>query len=321
MEISADKLVEETCATENTKAGSNDKPLSEVNDILGSDPEVKFISDSVDVNNEPEANINIASDSKSKVKPNSETDVNSGSDTEVKVIYKFCDLKGDLVEAWKCAFKDYIPNHVEVYKGDIFKDGPAADAIVSPANSFGFMDGGIDMAYSQHFGWQLQKRLQKLIRQKKFGELLVGDCLILPTMDRHNQNSVDWSKFNEGQPIKYLISAPTMRVPLDVDKTANAYLAFRGIILAVKEFNVMTGSHPIRSVLCPGLGTAVGRMPSDRCAFQMLQAFERYEMGLHKQMLAPSDLCIPVFDHLKMSAYSDQEEKASSKKRSMNKQS
>ena len=26
---------------------------------------------------------------------------------------------------------------------------------VSPANSFGFMDGGIDAAYSRHFGWQM----------------------------------------------------------------------------------------------------------------------------------------------------------------------
>lgn len=26
---------------------------------------------------------------------------------------------------------------------------------VSPANSFGFMDGGIDMVYSRHFGWQM----------------------------------------------------------------------------------------------------------------------------------------------------------------------
>ena len=30
-----------------------------------------------------------------------------------------------------------------------------ADAIVSPANSFGFMDGGIDMVYSKRFGWQM----------------------------------------------------------------------------------------------------------------------------------------------------------------------
>lgn len=63
---------------------------------------------------------------------------------------------------------------LQISSGDIFKDAPAADAIVraamhtngtqstayaspqvSPANSFGFMDGGIDMAYSLHFGWQM----------------------------------------------------------------------------------------------------------------------------------------------------------------------
>jgi hypothetical protein len=33
-----------------------------------------------------------------------------------------------------------------------------ADAILSPANSFGFMDGGIDLLYSNFFGWELQDR-------------------------------------------------------------------------------------------------------------------------------------------------------------------
>lgn len=40
--------------------------------------------------------------------------------------------------------------------------------------------------------------------------------------------------YNEGKPIKYLISAPTMRIPMDVDTTPNAYLAFRAVILAGK---------------------------------------------------------------------------------------
>ena len=31
-----------------------------------------------------------------------------------------------------------------------------------------------------------------------------------------------------------------------------------------------TGQEPIHSVLCPGLGTAVGRMPFKRCALQVL---------------------------------------------------
>ena len=45
--------------------------------------------------------------------------------------------------------------HMKVSQGDIFNGAPVADAIVSPANSFGFMDGGIDYCYSEHFGWQM----------------------------------------------------------------------------------------------------------------------------------------------------------------------
>lgn len=37
---------------------------------------------------------------------------------------------------------------------------------------------------------------------------------------------------NEGSPIRYLISAPTMRVPADVSETINAYLAFRAVLQA-----------------------------------------------------------------------------------------
>ena len=48
------------------------------------------------------------------------------------------------------------------------------------------------------------------------------------------------STMNEGQPIRYLISAPTMRVPANVAKTTNAYLAFRavlraGVLIPVRE--------------------------------------------------------------------------------------
>ena len=43
---------------------------------------------------------------------------------------------------------------------------------------------------------------------------------------------MDWSTFNGGKPIKYLISAPTMRVPETVAETPNSFLAFRAVILA-----------------------------------------------------------------------------------------
>lgn len=39
--------------------------------------------------------------------------------------------------------------------------------------------------------------------------------------------------------------------------------------ILVEKHNNTPGNEPIRSVLCPGLGTAVGRMPPERCAYQV----------------------------------------------------
>ncbi len=39
---------------------------------------------------------------------------------------------------------------------------------------------------------------------------------------------------NQGQPIRYLICAPTMRIPTTVSKTVNSYLAFRAVLRAGK---------------------------------------------------------------------------------------
>jgi hypothetical protein len=50
---------------------------------------------------------------------------------------------------------------VEVVRGG-FESLPAFDCMVSPANSFGLMDGGIDAAIIQFFGEQLQERVQNV---------------------------------------------------------------------------------------------------------------------------------------------------------------
>jgi hypothetical protein len=63
-----------------------------------------------------------------------------------------------LVEAWRHCLAGI--SGVEVIHGDICR--VECDAIVSPANSFGFMDGGLDLALSLRFGWDLQERLQTL---------------------------------------------------------------------------------------------------------------------------------------------------------------
>ncbi|MBA3712371.1 MAG: macro domain-containing protein [Pyrinomonadaceae bacterium] len=177
------------------------------------------------------------------------------------------DRDADVVRAWTKHFAD--TPQVEASQGDIF-DVPA-DAIVSPANSFGFMDGGIDLAYSYRFGWQLQERLQELLRTEHDGELPVGDAVIIETGD------ADY---------RYLVSAPTMRMPMIVSNTVNAYLAFRATLRAVREHN-RRGEDKIRSVLCPGLATATGAMSPEVCARQMWAAYAICVLG---QMNSPQAL-------------------------------
>ncbi|KAK3096701.1 hypothetical protein FSP39_002545 [Pinctada imbricata] len=203
------------------------------------------------------------------------------SDKMDPVVYKFRDINKKMVQCWDSTFSKYKGQGIEVSCGDIFQGGPEVDAIVSPANGFGFMDGGIDMVFSRHFGWQMQKRLQKLLKEEYHGELMVGNAVIIPAYEADNPPKPEDIKGCNGEkPIKWLISAPTMRVPLDVSDTANAYLAFRGIIIAVQKHNQDPTKEPIKSVLCPGLGTAVGSMDPQICATQMLNAYESFALGL-----------------------------------------
>ncbi|MBZ4423308.1 macro domain-containing protein [Myxococcus sp. RHSTA-1-4] len=173
---------------------------------------------------------------------------------------KLRDLNPAMVLAWRRAFLHC--EGVEVSGGDIFEE--RADAIVSPANSFGYMDGGIDLVYSQFFGWDLQARLRELLRKEHHGELPVGSAVIIET--RHAE-------------IPWLVSAPTMRIPMAVPDTVNAWLAFRATLRAVLAHNAANPARPIRSLLCPGLCTAVGKMPPERAARQMRHAWNVVVLG------------------------------------------
>lgn len=161
------------------------------------------------------------------------------------------DRKVELCAAWADAFHDVADVQI-THDETFFAPGLRADAIVSPANSFGFMDGGIDDLYSIHFGRDLQERLQERIRGMAMQEVIVGDAIGIATN-------------NEEIPV--CIVAPTMRVPLDVADTANAFLATRAALIFAQAMKMET-------VLCPGMCTGVGRMPLARCAAQMRAAWD-----------------------------------------------
>jgi O-acetyl-ADP-ribose deacetylase (regulator of RNase III) len=122
--------------------------------------------------------------------------------------------------------------------------------MVSPANSFGIMDGGLDAAIRDTLGFTVQQRAQRAIVERHHGELPVGAAELVETGDAR------W-------PV--LVIAPTMRIPESVEETLNAYLAFRAMLLACKRAN-------IASLVCCGLGTGIGGMEPRRSAVQMRMA-------------------------------------------------
>lgn len=170
--------------------------------------------------------------------------------------YILADTNPKLISAWREVFSE--TPQVKIIEGDITK--LKADALVSPANSFGFMDGSLDYAISERLGWHLEKELQQRIKNLPEGELLVGQAMILETNDAD---------------IPYLISAPTMRIPtnFNIDTSINAYLAMKAILIQANK------DERIHTVTIPGLCTGVGRMQPIICAKQMWYAFEEIVLG------------------------------------------
>src|SRR4051795_8384399 len=82
-----------------------------------------------------------------------------------------------LAAAWEAFCGDV--EGVEVHRGSILD--VQCDAVVSPANSFGFMDGGIDALYLRQFGDEIQERLRRVIFERHHGELMVGAAEIIET--------------------------------------------------------------------------------------------------------------------------------------------
>ena len=80
----------------------------------------------------------------------------------------------EIIKEWEVFFCEI--ENVTILKEDVSK--VSCDALVSPTNYFGFMDGGIDYAISMRLGWNLQYKLQKIIRNLPEKALLVSKHLL-----------------------------------------------------------------------------------------------------------------------------------------------
>ncbi len=168
------------------------------------------------------------------------------------------DTNSELVEELRKAFQS--APEVDCVCGDILE--LARHVLVSPANSYGFMDGGIDAAYTAFFGKRIQSIVQEAVNRRPEGYLPVGASLAVRT--GHSR-------------IPYLIVAPTMQVPEGVP-SLNCYRAMRAILRLVDQEPVLS-----QDVFCPGLATGTGEVPFDAAAQEMFRAYADWKnrrMGL-----------------------------------------
>ncbi|HEX9058989.1 MAG TPA: macro domain-containing protein [Clostridia bacterium] len=159
----------------------------------------------------------------------------------------FVDINNEVIESLKNQFGE--DKGINFICGDILK--VARGAVVSPANSYGYMDGGIDEAYIRYFGLELEVAVRNRLSLIG-GSLPVGSAFTIETGDER---------------IPYMIFAPTMEMPGEV-LPRNCYLAMRAIL---REIDRSNGRYD--EVYCPGLCTGTGYVSPESAAEEMYRAF------------------------------------------------
>jgi len=180
-----------------------------------------------------------------------------GEEPELHLV--LCARDESLAAAWR-EIADPRPG-LAVHQGSVLD--LQVDAVVSPANSYGWMRGGIDALYARAFP-DVEQYVRSAVLAYHGGELPVGEALLVPT----------------GVPCPiWLISAPTMREPGEQlpEDTVHPYLAARAVF-RLWSSGVMENGAPVRqvvrSIAMPGLGTGVGGVSPALCAHQVAAAWD-----------------------------------------------
>lgn len=158
-----------------------------------------------------------------------------------------------VVAAWRVHFAPFP--EVTIAEGDLL--AVARRAVVSPANGYGFMDGGIDRAYAAFFGPRLEASVVDMTRLRPEGHLPVGAAELVPTGHAR---------------IPYLIVAPTVLLPEHVP-ALNAQRALRAVLRVASR-----SPHLVPEVYCPGLATGVGAVSPDEAARHMAAAYAAWRI-------------------------------------------
>ena len=162
------------------------------------------------------------------------------------------DNRQQTVNTWKLYFGDEVD--VEPICDDFrhFMNNTEVECVVSPANSYGLMDGGYDLAISEWFGWDLAEKVQEYILEHYRGEQPVGSSFII-------DSGIKGIK---------LIHTPTMRIPSIIKDPMIIYTCMRACLLTAIDNN-------IHSIVIPAFGGGCGSVSPQTISIMMYEAYKQ----------------------------------------------
>ena len=175
-----------------------------------------------------------------------------GECTRLPEIY-LLDRSASMVVAWQEAFEGAA--NVIAVRGDFARfmdEHTEVDCVVSPANSFGIMDGGYDRAITNYFGHGLMEAVQRKIVDEWLGEQPVGTSISV----EHNGMT--------------LIHTPVMRMPSVVLDPMFVYHCMRTALIEAMHCGV-------EIMVIPAWGAGCGMLPFDTVADLMAAAYFQVE--------------------------------------------
>ncbi|KAF2420147.1 macro domain-like protein [Tothia fuscella] len=188
-------------------------------------------------------------------------------------------------KAFKEAVKKYYPklhDHttVTIHNCSLARLPPDVqiDAIVSPANSYGFMDGAFDDAISiflspnpkEGYSWTT-KKVQSALYKKSRGYAPPGSCTLIDNAGPYEESE------NHKAGCRYIALCPTMRVPHQVKWDREViFECIWSLLCAIDTHNQEIGDEhlQIKNILMTPLATGVGRVSDAKWAAQCVLAMK-----------------------------------------------
>ena len=169
------------------------------------------------------------------------------------------DINPAMTQAWEKYFSNV--QNIEIVNDDFahfMNTHPDVEAVVSPANAYGLMDGGYDKAITDYFGKEVQYKIQDKINKEWYGEQPVGTSITVNT---------DKAVFNSQKMIR-LIHTPTMRSPEIIVDPRIVYQCMRTTLIEAEQ-------QDVHSIVVPAFGGLCGQISLNTIAYYMYCAYKQ----------------------------------------------